>query len=221
MKGDMLGVSLCSLLPLNVVTTLVGTERDKEKYSFSVLSWTLVSCSSLYNWLLLLLLGNFGYDIINSEGTMFFIFLRMPCGIGLFWKSCLFKRSIWPFCNFSNLDSFPPLLPKPRLFTAEILVFATSHTLCLFLRDLSCVARQELAEMKALKYIPWSFSKLFMPVAKILFDILAQWSWMQELQATATHAADIHLPALLEEAENSYCAWSLLLTCQTLGSCLC
>lgn len=149
-KCDMLGVPLYYLLPLNVITTLVGTERPWEKHIFFIffftLSWTLVSRSSLCNWLLLLL-GNFGYEMINAAGTMLFIFLRAPCGIGLFWKSCMCKGSVWPFCNFSNLDSFPPLLPKPHLFTAEILVFTTSHSRCLFLRDLSCVARQELAEM--------------------------------------------------------------------------
>jgi len=44
---------------------------------------------------------------------------------------------------------------------------------------------------------------------------------MRKLQATATHAADIYLPALVGGGENSHCTWSLFLTCQTLGSCLC
>lgn len=41
-----------------------------------------------------------------------------------------------------------------------------------------------------------------MPMAKILFDILAQLNWMQELQATAAHAGDIQLPALAGGGEN-------------------
>lgn len=151
---DMLGVAYFCLL-FNEITTLVDMERTKRKCFFlytklylevSHMFWRSVHLHSAAAWQLWV--WNYKFwrnnviNIFKSAVRHMLYFQR---------AACLMERSDLSLGS-QFLSPFLLSLPKPHLFTAEALVYTISHILCLFLRDLSCVVRQEVAKL----YAHWS-----------------------------------------------------------------